>query len=212
MSKENTLAFITHSPETFPEKEPQIDEMQLARRKRRRTSPRELSVLEAEFRKCSKPCKQDREEIAHRVGMTEKAVQIWFQNKRQSTRKARATLSTPSSINKSIKAEMSTHELPLPPLSLTPAMTPTPQRAHSSHSLHRPAPPQFARPASPEPKRLRLTMSEDGKAQVVMRSPLQPLQNRGAARTNSLPSYRELERRETECANNLLFLSQGRWD
>ncbi|ANB13128.1 Yox1p [Sugiyamaella lignohabitans] len=85
--QESNYAFISHSPSTFPYKQPSIDNAQLARRKRRRTSASELSVLEMKFKACPKPSKWVREQIAQQVGMTEKAVQIWFQNKRQSCRK-----------------------------------------------------------------------------------------------------------------------------
>ncbi|CUM64180.1 uncharacterized protein PRCAT00001774001 [Priceomyces carsonii] len=81
------FAFISHSPATFPSQEPSIDNIPLARRKRRRTSPNELSILNTEFDLGSTPNKSRRIEIASRLSMSEKAVQIWFQNKRQSLRK-----------------------------------------------------------------------------------------------------------------------------
>lgn len=83
------FAFISHSPATYPTQEPAIDNASLARRKRRRTSPNELAVLNQEFLAGSTPNKLRRTEIAARVCMTEKAVQIWFQNKRQSLRRLR---------------------------------------------------------------------------------------------------------------------------
>ncbi|KAH3673056.1 hypothetical protein WICMUC_003889 [Wickerhamomyces mucosus] len=85
--KKQAYAFISHSPSTFPSQEPSIDNHQLARRKRRRTSPTELSILQLEFLKGSTPNRQRRIEIANRVNMTEKAVQIWFQNRRQTLRR-----------------------------------------------------------------------------------------------------------------------------
>lgn len=81
------FAFISHSPATYPSQEPSIDNAPLARRKRRRTSPNELAILNSEFEIGSTPNKARRIEIAKKVNMTEKAVQIWFQNKRQSLRK-----------------------------------------------------------------------------------------------------------------------------
>ncbi|KAF5096939.1 hypothetical protein D0Z00_002599 [Geotrichum galactomycetum] len=81
------FAFISHSPTTFPLLQPEIDDLQLARRKRRRTSPTELQILEDSFNHCMKPSRASRENIARRVGMNEKAVQIWFQNRRQAFRK-----------------------------------------------------------------------------------------------------------------------------
>lgn len=83
-----SFAFISHSQETFLSKEPDIDNARLARRKRRRTSPTELSILKNEFRNGSTPNKQRRTDIAQMVDMTEKEVQIWFQNRRQALRKA----------------------------------------------------------------------------------------------------------------------------
>ncbi len=80
-------AFISHSPATFLSSEPSIDNARLARRKRRRTSPAELAILQAEFKKGTTPNRARRTEIAARVDMTEKAVQIWFQNRRQALRK-----------------------------------------------------------------------------------------------------------------------------
>lgn len=80
-------AFISHSPATFPTQEPSIDNAPLARRKRRRTSPNELAILNKEFELGSTPNKSRRLEISNKLSMTEKAVQIWFQNKRQSLRK-----------------------------------------------------------------------------------------------------------------------------
>ncbi|XDT35911.1 Hypothetical protein J6899_01940 [Nakaseomyces glabratus] len=85
--KKRAFAFITHSQETFPTKEPKIDNAQLARRKRRRTSSQELNILQAEFQRCSTPDKQTRINLAQRCNMTEKAVQVWFQNKRQAMKR-----------------------------------------------------------------------------------------------------------------------------
>lgn len=87
LDESKSFAFISHSQETFLSNEPNIDNARLARRKRRRTSPTELAILKEEFKKGTTPNKQRRILIAKRVDMTEKAVQIWFQNKRQAMRK-----------------------------------------------------------------------------------------------------------------------------
>ncbi|AGO14114.1 AaceriAER314Wp [[Ashbya] aceris (nom. inval.)] len=84
-----SFAFISHSQETFLSQEPSIDNAPLARRKRRRTSKHELTILQQEFDQCRTPSKEKRIELANRCNMTEKAVQIWFQNKRQSMKKKR---------------------------------------------------------------------------------------------------------------------------
>lgn len=81
------FAFISHCPATFPSQEPAIDNAPLARRKRRRTSSHELSILQLEFNAGPNPNKARRQQIAQRVQMDEKAVQIWFQNKRQSVKR-----------------------------------------------------------------------------------------------------------------------------
>ncbi|KAK9457707.1 hypothetical protein V1511DRAFT_486292 [Dipodascopsis uninucleata] len=98
----STYAFISHSPTTYPLREPEIDNPPLARRKRRRTSPNELRILHTEFKRCPKPPRHVRQEIAERVGMSEKAVQIWFQNRRQSCR--RAAQANPASIQQSFSS------------------------------------------------------------------------------------------------------------
>lgn len=90
-SEKKLYAFISHSPSTYPSQEPSIDNAQLARRKRRRTSPNELQILQDEFLKGQTPNKARRIDIAKRVNMNEKAVQIWFQNKRQTLRKQSAS-------------------------------------------------------------------------------------------------------------------------
>lgn len=118
------FAFISHLPATYPSQEPAIDNALLARRKRRRTLPNELAILNLEFDVGQTPSKQRRQEIARRVCMLEKAVQIWFQNKRQLVRRLR-------------QAEREVTELPatpeaLPLLELTPIKRPRlalPERA-----------------------------------------------------------------------------------
>lgn len=91
VSPTRDFAFISHSPATYPSQEPSIDNASLARRKRRRTSPNELAILNQEFVAGATPNKLRRIEIAARVNMTEKAIQIWFQNKRQSLRRLRCS-------------------------------------------------------------------------------------------------------------------------
>lgn len=86
-SPSRDFAFISHSPATYPSQEPSIDNASLARRKRRRTSPNELAILNQEFEAGQTPNKARRIDLARRVNMTEKAVKIWFQNKRQLLRR-----------------------------------------------------------------------------------------------------------------------------
>lgn len=86
-NKAKSFAFITHSQETFPSNEPSIDNAQLARRKRRRTSKNESDILKKEFEVNPAPSKERRSELSIICNMSEKAVQVWFQNRRQNFRK-----------------------------------------------------------------------------------------------------------------------------
>lgn len=118
------FAFISHSQETFLSNEPCIDNASLARRKRRRTSKHELSILQQEFGFNPTPSKARRIYLAQQCNMTEKAVQIWFQNKRQSVKKkssdythSNLTMLSPSTTNTSptrcIQNLISSQETPL---------------------------------------------------------------------------------------------------
>ncbi|KAI1613295.1 hypothetical protein EDD37DRAFT_343272 [Exophiala viscosa] len=55
--------------------------------KRKRTSPQDHAVLETAYLNNSKPDKGERAQIVSLVNMTEKEVQIWFQNRRQNDRR-----------------------------------------------------------------------------------------------------------------------------
>lgn len=137
-----SYAFISHSPSTFPLQCPTIDNAPLARRRRRRTSPAELAILNSEYQVGSTPNKLRRLDIALKVNMDEKAVQVWFQNKRQHMRKQAnqdrevtelpMVTSTPS---KPLSTIMS--EKPMPGLSKRTASTsalpsPRPRTMHSN--------------------------------------------------------------------------------
>ncbi|EEA26588.1 Homeobox protein yox1 [Talaromyces marneffei ATCC 18224] len=81
-------AFLVHSQKTLTQNlPPRVDNKLLARQKRRRTSPEDHAVLEAEYRKNPKPDKVARASIVSQVSLGEKEVQIWFQNRRQNDRR-----------------------------------------------------------------------------------------------------------------------------
>lgn len=109
--KKRAFAFITHSQDTFGVKEPKIDNAPLARRKRRRTSVQELNILQAGFDACPTPDKKQRIDLAERCSMTEKAVQIWFQNKRQAVKRQRLALAKQQ--DASAKADDDSQSTPL---------------------------------------------------------------------------------------------------
>ncbi|PNS16378.1 hypothetical protein CAC42_112 [Sphaceloma murrayae] len=87
-SSHTNIAFIVHSSESLTNNlPPNVDNKPLARQKRRRTSPEDQSVLEQEYAKNPKPDKAARMDIVRRVALGEKEVQIWFQNRRQASRR-----------------------------------------------------------------------------------------------------------------------------
>ncbi|OQN95648.1 hypothetical protein B0A48_18248 [Cryoendolithus antarcticus] len=66
---------------------PAMDDLPSGRQKRKRTSPEDQIALEAAYSRDSKPDKTARQELVKLVAMGEKEVQIWFQNRRQSSRR-----------------------------------------------------------------------------------------------------------------------------
>ena len=71
-------AFLVHSQNTLSNTlPPDVDNEQVARQKRRRTSPEDQVILESEFEKNDKPDKAARRVLASKVkGMGEKEVQV----------------------------------------------------------------------------------------------------------------------------------------
>ncbi|OJJ00279.1 hypothetical protein ASPVEDRAFT_81855 [Aspergillus versicolor CBS 583.65] len=84
----SSYAFLVHSQKTLTQNlPPRVDNKLLARQKRRRTSPEDYAILEAEYQRNPKPDKVSRASIVSRVSLGEKEVQIWFQNRRQNDRR-----------------------------------------------------------------------------------------------------------------------------
>jgi len=75
-----TYAFISTTSTTYHPENPFenaiIDNPGLVRRRRRKTSARELEILEMAFRENEKPSKEARDQIARQTGMDGKAVQV----------------------------------------------------------------------------------------------------------------------------------------
>ncbi|KAK3112430.1 Homeobox protein yox1 [Teratosphaeriaceae sp. CCFEE 6253] len=70
-----------------PDLAPGEDDKPYARQKRKRTSMEDQSVLEEAYKRDPKPDKSARLDIVRTVDLGEKEVQIWFQNRRQSSRR-----------------------------------------------------------------------------------------------------------------------------
>ncbi|KAI9014931.1 hypothetical protein BC832DRAFT_546837 [Gaertneriomyces semiglobifer] len=66
------------------------DSINVGKKRRRRTSAKELEVLEGFFKRSQLPNAHEREELSGLTGMTPRAVQVWFQNKRQSEKRKAA--------------------------------------------------------------------------------------------------------------------------
>jgi len=64
----------------FPGGFPDVDNAN--KKKRQRTSPDQLSILEQIFQTDKMPSQQTRVQLADQLGMSSRRVQIWFQNKR----------------------------------------------------------------------------------------------------------------------------------
>ncbi|KZO99206.1 hypothetical protein CALVIDRAFT_525688 [Calocera viscosa TUFC12733] len=56
-------------------------------KRRRRTTPEELAVLESEYGRCTLPDAKNRVRIGGLTNMSARSVQIWFQNKRQTDKR-----------------------------------------------------------------------------------------------------------------------------
>ncbi|GAA5931679.1 homeobox domain-containing protein [Sporobolomyces koalae] len=63
-------------------------------KRRRRTTPTELAILEDEYRKKQRPDQPERAKIAQRLGMTNRAIQVWYQNRRQKDKKDSSSASS----------------------------------------------------------------------------------------------------------------------
>ncbi|KAI0785613.1 hypothetical protein C8Q75DRAFT_722765 [Abortiporus biennis] len=79
----------TYSPE--PISEPTI------KKKRKRADAEQLKVLNETYNRTAFPSTEERIELAKKLGMSARSVQIWFQNKRQSMRQSTRQASTNTS-------------------------------------------------------------------------------------------------------------------
>ncbi|KAJ3156852.1 hypothetical protein HK101_001460, partial [Irineochytrium annulatum] len=70
---------MTTNPSIFA----MFDQPSMSKGKRRRASASQVRMLNAVFETTCFPSTEQRNRLAHELGMTPRAVQIWFQNKRQ---------------------------------------------------------------------------------------------------------------------------------
>ncbi|BGP14070.1 hypothetical protein JCM10213_002365 [Rhodosporidiobolus nylandii] len=112
-------------------------------KRRRRTTPAELAILEHEFRANPRPGQAERARIADRLGMTARAVQVWYQNRRQKEKKENSSFSGSSSVTSSgsdpkdldgVVLSFSSSPLPSPDLPLLPTTGGVPANPFSSLS------------------------------------------------------------------------------
>jgi hypothetical protein len=96
-----------------------------SRKKRRRTSPDELDILENTFKVHPMPNQALRQQLAQKLGMTPRRVQIWFQNKRAKLKRCSQDL--PGSPARSMK-EAQDSSLDTSPSTVTTTPTPTSNR------------------------------------------------------------------------------------
>lgn len=62
------------------------------RKRRHRTTPEQLRILESAYRHERMPSLELREKLAHQLNMTPRRVQIWFQNKRAKDKRMRVSI------------------------------------------------------------------------------------------------------------------------
>ncbi|KAI8818433.1 uncharacterized protein EV422DRAFT_188355 [Fimicolochytrium jonesii] len=122
------------------ELEPEQDMSNAPKLKRKRATPSQLHVLNAVFAQTHFPSTDLRIRIAEQLGMTPRAVQIWFQNKRQGERvKTVKPSSTPI-----------THSTPHPQVGFgQPSLMSTERQLGTLISPHVPIPPVQSGPSMP---------------------------------------------------------------
>ncbi|KAL8816464.1 MAG: hypothetical protein Q9223_004533 [Gallowayella weberi] len=104
------------------------------RQKRRRTSPEDQVILEAAYKNNPKPDKSERVELLKKVTLGEKELSIWFQNRRQVSRRRSRPLASdeassqePTSLSFSFQG--SSQDVPSSQLSTPENTHPTPESA-----------------------------------------------------------------------------------
>ncbi|KAF9583092.1 hypothetical protein BGW38_010268 [Lunasporangiospora selenospora] len=100
-SPKKSLNWVNSHPSHFDAASPTCQ----PRKRRRRTNREELEILEDAFSRNLLPDAATRQELGERLGMSVRAVQIWFQNRRQSLRKKSISAGGTTGIHKSSSDE-----------------------------------------------------------------------------------------------------------
>ncbi|KAG5519270.1 hypothetical protein PMAC_001895 [Pneumocystis sp. 'macacae'] len=135
-----------------------LPEVSRQRRRRRRTAPQELAILEEEYLKDERPNLLNRERIASKINsmstgedkMSSREIQIWFQNKRQAMRRQTSYSALPSVQSGTVSTLQATKQLCYREIDMR-------LQQHIEHRIS-----SFKRIPS-----LRLCTNEGGKAQVM---------------------------------------------
>jgi len=119
------------------------------KKKRQRTSPDQLAILETIFQTDKMPSQQTRVHLADQLGMSSRRVQIWFQNKRAKVKRGQSKNEVPSPLTDSRDslASSSSSGSSEPSSPVVPESTPSLSAVHSL--LSPPHSPASLVPSSP---------------------------------------------------------------
>jgi len=165
------------------------------KKKRQRTSPDQLAILEQIFQTDKMPSQQTRVQLADQLGMSSRRVQIWFQNKRAKVKRGKSSDGfqppsspsldiddggSPSSLTLSSSSCLSEPSSPVPdssPLSSpSPSSSPSPPSLSLLSNLTPPSPSSAVVPSSPSlPNTPRLLSSQAAQLHFSLSSLAQPI-------------------------------------
>ncbi|KAJ2760414.1 hypothetical protein IWQ57_006312, partial [Coemansia nantahalensis] len=149
---QHALQFAPHPAGRYPQiviKEPSTSEPKKARRKR--ITPEQLKELTAVFETADTPTHDVREELSQKLGMTNREVQVWFQNRRAKYNRMRVEQQRQMRTNQAIiyQSGLLGRMPPPPPPALPPASPLAPHHPHAAAYIYPRGPP--AAPAAQPP-------------------------------------------------------------
>jgi hypothetical protein len=110
------------------------------KKKRQRTSPDQLAILETIFQTDKMPSQQTRVQLADQLGMSSRRVQIWFQNKRAKVKRGSSKSEVPSPLHDSRDSLASSSGSSEPSSPIVPESVPSSSSVHLLLSPSSPAP------------------------------------------------------------------------